>query len=65
LPRIVSVNDGISQALSWVGTAIGVAQIPLGSDQGPRPDGVDLRDRSEISAALIVNAALLALEQED
>ena len=47
-PPIVSVNHGTSQALSWVGTAIGVAQIPLGSDHAGSTPGIGRTESTRI-----------------
>jgi pyruvate dehydrogenase E1 component len=59
---IVSVHDGASQALSWIGAAVGASQIPLGVDR-VSGSGEDAPHRpSEISCPHIVNSALLALE---
>ncbi|MFN3214952.1 MAG: 1-deoxy-D-xylulose-5-phosphate synthase N-terminal domain-containing protein [Acidimicrobiales bacterium] len=60
---LVSVHDASSHALAWLGSAIGVRQIPLGVDRfGESGTIADLHEIAGISAGNIVNAALLALE---
>ncbi len=60
---VVSVHDGASHALAWVGAALGVPQIPLGVDRFGESGTIDeLRALTATDAGTVVNAALLALE---
>lgn len=60
---IVSVQDAASHSLAWIGSAVGVRQVPLGVDRfGESGRIADLHDATGISAAHIVNAAVLAAE---
>lgn len=60
---VVSVHDGASHHLAWLGTALGVRQIPLGVDQfGQSGTIAELYDAVGISTDHIVNAALLTIE---
>jgi len=59
---VVSVHDAASHALSWLGSALGCKQIPLGVDRfGESGTIADLHDVTGISTGHIVNAALLAV----
>jgi pyruvate dehydrogenase E1 component len=59
---IVSVLDGHSHALAWLGAALGVPQIPLGVDAfGQSGARADLYRRYGIDADAIARAARLAL----
>jgi pyruvate dehydrogenase E1 component len=59
---VVSVLDGHSHALAWLGTAIGVPQVPLGVDAfGQSGARDDLYHHYGIDAGTIVAAARLAL----
>ena len=60
---IVSVQDAASPSLAWIGSAVGARQVPLGVDRfGESGRIADLHDATGISAAHIVNAAVLAAE---
>lgn len=59
---IISVQDAASHSLAWLGSALGTRQIALGVDRfGESGRIADLYDISGISAAHIVNAALVAV----
>lgn len=59
---IVSVQDASSHSLSWIGSALGTRQIPLGVDRfGESGTIADLHDATGISTGNIVNAALIAV----
>ena len=59
---IVSVHDGSSHTLSWLGSAVGARQIPLGVDRFGESGTIDyLYEVTGISTGHIVNAALIAL----
>ena len=59
---IVSVLDGHSHALAWLGTAVGVPQVPLGVDAfGQSGARDDLYHHYGIDAEAIAAAARLAL----
>lgn len=59
---IVSVHDGSSHTLAWLGSAIGSHQVPLGVDRFGESGTIDyLYDVTGISTGHIVNAALIAL----
>ena len=61
---IVSVHDAASHSLSWIGSAVGTIQIPLGVDRfGESGTISDLHELTGISAGHVVNAALLAVEE--
>ena len=58
---IISVHDAASHTLSWLGSALGTRQVPLGVDRfGESGRIADLHDITGISTAHIVNAAVLA-----
>jgi pyruvate dehydrogenase E1 component len=60
---IVSVIDGSSHALAWLGSALAVRCVPLGVDRfGQSGSRRELYDEYGISAEAIVTAALVALE---
>jgi pyruvate dehydrogenase E1 component len=60
---LVTVMDGASHALSFLGTAYGVPVIPLGVDSfGQSGSVADLYAYAGIDADHIVEAALLATE---
>jgi pyruvate dehydrogenase E1 component len=60
---VVSVHDGASHTLAWIGAALGVPQVPLGVDRFGESGTIgDLRELTATDAGTIVNAALLALE---
>ncbi|MFV0524793.1 MAG: transketolase C-terminal domain-containing protein [Acidimicrobiales bacterium] len=61
---IVSVHDGSSHSLAWIGSALGVAQYPLGVDRfGESGTIADLHHLTGISADHVVNAALIAVSE--
>ena len=61
---IVSVQDASSHTLSWIGSALGVRQIPLGVDRfGESGTVSDLHGATGISSGSIVNAALIAVHE--
>ena len=60
---VVTVVDGASHALAWVGSALGSRCIPLGVDAfGQTGSQPELYEAHRISAAAITTAALVALE---
>ncbi len=60
---IVSVLDGASHTLSFLGTAFGAPQVSLGVDDfGQSGTRADLYRENSIDTESIVNAALLALD---
>jgi pyruvate dehydrogenase E1 component len=60
---VVTVIDGASHALAWIGSALGVKCIPLGVDDfGQAGSQPALYDAYCVSADAIVVAALSALE---
>jgi pyruvate dehydrogenase E1 component len=60
---MVTVIDGASHALAWLGSARGVRSIPLGVDEfGQVGSQAALYDHHHISADAIAAAALVALE---
>ena len=60
---VISVHDAASHSLAWVGSALGCRQVALGVDQFGESGTIrDLHEIVGISAANIVNAALLAIE---
>ena len=59
---LVTVLDGASHALAFLGSVFGQRVVPLGMDRFGQSGGrADLYDYAGIDAAHIVNAALLAL----
>lgn len=59
---VISVHDAASHSLAWIGSAIGSRQVALGVDRFGESGTIrDLHEITGISAANIVNAALLAL----
>jgi pyruvate dehydrogenase E1 component len=60
---VVTVIDGASHALAWIGSALGVRCIPLGVDEfGQVGSHAALRDAYGISTEAIVAGSLAALE---
>jgi len=60
---IVTVQDGASHSLAFLGSIHGVPVVPLGVDEfGQSGSRADLYAKTGIDAAQITNAALLALE---
>ncbi len=63
---IISVHDAASHTLAWIGSAIGVRHYALGVDRfGESGTIADLHSIAGISAAHIVNAALIALAEDN
>ena len=59
---VISVQDAASHSLAWLGSALGARQVPLGVDRfGESGRIADLHEITGISAAHIVNAALIAV----
>ncbi len=59
---LVTVHDGASHAMSWLGSALGRTCVPLGVDEfGQTGSIADLYELHDLSAGAIVNAALAAL----
>ena len=57
----MSVHDGASHTLAWLGSALGVRQIPLGVDRFGESGTIDeLYQLTGIDTGTIVNAALIA-----
>lgn len=64
VPRVpvVTVQDAASHALAWIGSALGVATVPLGVDSfGQSGNVYDLYRANDLSSDAIVNAAIAAL----
>jgi len=60
---IVTVQDGASHAMSFLGSVFGVPVVPLGVDEfGQSGSRADLYEQTGIDADEIVNAAMLSLE---
>ena len=60
---IVTVQDGASHSLAFLGSIYGVPVVPLGVDEfGQSGTRADLYHKTGIDADQIVNAAMLALE---
>ena len=56
---VVSVHDAASHSLAWLGSALGVWQVPLGVDQfGQSGSVADLYEIHDLLPGSIVNAAL-------
>ncbi|NNE74468.1 MAG: pyruvate dehydrogenase [Acidimicrobiales bacterium] len=63
---VVSVHDGASHSLAWVGSALGTTQVCLGVDRfGESGTIADLYRLTGISCDHIVNAALMAAAPAD
>jgi len=62
---VVTVQDGASHALAWLGTALGVTGVSLGVDSfGQSGNVADLYEINDLQPGSIVNAALGALESQ-
>jgi len=60
---IVTIHDGASHSLAWLGSAMGVAAVSLGVDSFGQSGTVpDLYQLFDLTAGSIVNAALGVLE---
>ena len=61
---VVSAHGASGHALPWIGSAVGVRQIPLGVERfGESGTIADLYDLPGIRAAPMVNAPLLAVRR--
>ena len=59
---IVSIHDGSSHALAWLGSALGTPQVAMGVDSiGQSGNIPDLYKVHDLSSGSIVNGALAAL----
>ncbi len=59
---LVTVHDGASHTMSWLGSALGVRAVSLGVDEFGQTGTIsDLYHLHDLSAGAIVNAALAAL----
>ncbi|CAB5010374.1 unannotated protein [freshwater metagenome] len=59
---IVSVHDGASHALAWLGSALGMPQVAMGVDSFGQSGTIqDLYKIHDLDAGSIVNGALAAL----
>ena len=59
---IISVHDGASHSLAWLGSALGVRQSALGVDSfGESGTIEDLREITGTSQSSIINAAIIAV----
>jgi pyruvate dehydrogenase E1 component len=59
---IVSIHDGSSHAMAWLGSALGMPQVAMGVDSfGQSGDIPDLYAMSDLDSGSIVNGALAAL----
>ena len=59
---IVTVHDGASHAMAWLGSALGAPCVPLGVDEFGQSGSVrDLYELHDLLPGSIVNAALAAL----
>jgi pyruvate dehydrogenase E1 component len=59
---VVTVHDGASHAMSWLGSALGVPSVPLGVDAFGQSGSVhELDELHDLLPGSIVNAALAAL----
>jgi pyruvate dehydrogenase E1 component len=60
---MVTIQDGASHSLSFLGAAFGVPVVPLGVDEfGQSGTRQDLYHTTGIDTAQIINAAMLALD---
>jgi pyruvate dehydrogenase E1 component len=58
---VVTVHDASSHAMAWIGSALGVPQVPLGVDEfGQSGSVTDLYGLHDLLPGSIVNAALAA-----
>ncbi|MEM8922701.1 MAG: transketolase C-terminal domain-containing protein [Actinomycetota bacterium] len=63
---VVSVHDGASHSLAWIGSALGTRQYTLGVDRfGESGTIAELHRATGISADNIVNAALIAVSEPE
>ena len=62
---VISVHDGASHSLAWLGSALGVRQAALGVDRfGESGTIEELHEITGISPSSIVNAAIVAIDDE-
>jgi pyruvate dehydrogenase E1 component len=62
---IVTVNDGASHSLAWLGSIYGAPVVPLGVDEfGQSGSRASLYEHFQIDAQGIAQAAFTALEQQ-
>ncbi|MGH2551145.1 MAG: hypothetical protein ACRDHN_17305, partial [Thermomicrobiales bacterium] len=60
---IVTIQDGASHSLAFLGSVFGVPVVPLGVDEfGQSASRADLYHAVGIDSDQIINAAMLALE---
>ena len=60
---VVSTHDAASHTMAWLGSALGVTQVPVGVDNfGQSGSVADLYKIHDLTPGSIVNAALAALE---
>ncbi len=59
---VVTVHDGASHAMAWIGSAIGVPAVPIGVDRfGQSGTVADLYALHDLDSGSVVNAALAAI----
>ena len=59
---IVSIHDGSSHAMAWLGSALGMPQVAMGVDNFGQSGNIpDLYARHDLNAESIINGALAAL----
>ena len=59
---VVTVHDGASHAMAWVGSALGVPAVPVGVDRfGQSGTIADLYALHDLDSGSVVNAALAAI----
>jgi len=59
---VVTVHDAASHTLSWLGSALGVPEVPVGVDEFGQSGTIDdLYELNDLTSGSIVNAALAAL----
>ncbi len=59
---VVTVHDGASHAMAWIGSALGVPAVPIGVDRfGQSGTIADLYALHDLDGGSIVNAALAAI----
>ena len=59
---IVSIHDGSSHAMAWLGSALGVPQVAMGVDDFGQSGNIpDLYKIHDLDACSILNGALAAL----
>jgi pyruvate dehydrogenase E1 component len=59
---IVSIHDGSSHAMAWLGSALGMPQVAMGVDSFGQSGNIpDLYAMNDLDSGSIVNGALAAL----